>query len=388
VALPRGARIRYLTFVSTPNQKSDVIPTAIVASVARVDMSPARVEREFRQLLEGGAAFRVSGSARRNPRRLLSLGYTPKHKIELFDTRFYLTNVRQNPELRFVVAYVVQQDPTTGRTQIAARIFYKDLSLVWRSASHFSDADGLWVGKGDTYVYTEDGQSYEESMESTTDLPIEAQGALESLIGWAGRVRSDERILSLVLRRAPVNRIRPYADFSEPRRKAAAQRRNLIHGGRSIARFRRRNDPTSLQFVAGFEPDFKAGILERSRSKSRLYGGTLRRFRILSINRKIQYCFLAGPKHVWIIPPQATTTQLSSYGVRTIDVIADDDLFIPGFEYHYMDDSGGSPELYSQIPKGFAGARSEHDDAKADASPWLDKIPVIREFRRKVLGQR
>jgi len=144
--------------------------------------------------------------------------------------------------------------------------------------------------------------------------------------------------------------------------------------------------------VKGFEPNFKSGVLERSRSKSRLYGGILRRFRILSTNRKIQYFFLAGPNHVWIIPPQATTTQLSSYGVRTIDVRADDDLFIPGFEYHYMEedplDDGSPPELYSQIPKGFAGAISLHDDAKADASPWLDKIPVIRKFRREVLGQR
>ncbi len=74
------------------------------------------------------------------------------------------------------------------------------------------------------------------------------------------------------------------------------------------------------------------------------------------------------------------------------DTVVPDDLMIPGYEYHYMDDSmddrGGSPELYSQIPAGFAGAISEHDDAKADASPWLDKIPVIRRFRRKLLGQK
>ena len=111
-------------------------------------------------------------------------------------------------------------------------------------------------------------------------------------------------------------------------------------------------------------------------------------FRILSSNRKVQYYFIAGPKHAWIIPPQALTTELSSYGVRTISVVADDDLFIPGYEYHHYEETNNGVELYSQIPKGFAGEICPVDDAKADASPWLNQIPVIREFRRVVLKQK
>ena len=153
-----------------------------------------------------------------------------------------------------------------------------------------------------------------------------------------------------------------------------------MNRGRKIARFRRRGDPESLEFVSGYEPDFRRGILETSRSRSRLYGGTLRRHRILSRNRRIQYVFMAGRRHVWIIPPQATTTELSSYGVRTVDVEADEDLFVPGFEYHFMD----GDHLHSQIPKGFAGAPSDEDPHRADASAWLDRLPVVREFRRKV----
>ena len=61
-------------------------------------------------------------------------------------------------------------------------------------------------------------------------------------------------------------------------------------------KFTRRNDPTSLRFVTGYEPDFNRGIIETSQSNSRLYHGKLQRFRILSINRKIQYGFIAGPK--------------------------------------------------------------------------------------------
>ena len=125
--------------------------------------------------------------------------------------------------------------------------------------------------------------------------------------------------------------------------------------------------------------------MERAISRSKLYGGKLKRFRILSVNRRIQYYFVAGRRHSWIIPPQATTTELSSYGVRTIDVIADDDLFIPGYEYHHEEETPHGVEWYSQIPAGYAGEVCPVDDAKADASPWLDRIPVIQEFRRKVL---
>ena len=111
-----------------------------------------------------------------------------------------------------------------------------------------------------------------------------------------------------------------------------------------------------------------------------MYGGQIRKLRILSKNRKIQYQFVAGPHHVWIIPAQTLGTELSSYGVRTVDVIADEDVFVPGYEYHYLDHGA----LYSQIPKGYAGPASEVDPTRADASPWLERLPVIREFRRRI----
>jgi hypothetical protein len=161
----------------------------------------------------------------------------------------------------------------------------------------------------------------------------------------------------------------------------------LINGGKTIARFTRTNDPTSLEFVAGFEPDFAKGIIETSASSSTMYGGKLKRYRILSRNRKVQYMFVAGPRHVWIIPPQAITTELSSYGVRTVDVVADEDAFVPGYEYHFLDESEDPPVFHTQIPEGYAGEPSIHDDSRADASAWLDRLPVVEAFRRKVLGK-
>ncbi len=363
--------------------KNAPIARAVVANRELLDLTPAEVSRAFRALLRDGAQIRPAGLARRDPQALLRK-YPPRYAVDLFDTRFFLTDVRQNPELRYFAAYVWQGDGL-----LWPRIFYKDLSLIWRAASHFVDRNGeFWIGKGDVTIKRMGDEELVESLESTTDLPLEIQDALEEAMKRAARVRRDERILGLILRNAPAGRIEPYRDFSEPRRKAAAERRNLVHGGRSVARFRRKGDPGSLVFAAGYEPDFDKGVLARSASKSALYGGKLERFRILSKNGMIQYLFFSGPHHTWIIPPQALTTELSSYGVRTIDVVADDDLFVPGYEYHFMDESEDPPKLYSQIPKGYAGPPSRISEDRASAAPWLDALPVVQEFRRKVLGRR
>lgn len=361
--------------------------TRIVPSVGPSSLSTRQVEREFLGLIEAGVRIRPAGRARRNPRRLLSGGYTPKHKIDLFDTDYYLTNVRQNPDIRFFVAYVLPDRSAKPPLSVYPRIFYKDVSLVWRSASHYVRTGGEnWIGKGEVRTAVEGNVEISNSAEETTDLPLEIQTALESLTRRTRRVRRDEVALGLVLRGGPEDRIEPYRDFVEPRRRARADPRNLINCGRCIARFRRANDPTSLEFTPGFEPDFGAGVIEVSESTSKLYGGRLQRFRILSRNRQVQYLFIAGPRHAWIIPPQATTTEIMSYGVRTIDVIADEDLCVPGYEYHFVDESEDPPVWFSQIPRGFAGAASEVDASRADASRWLDQLPVIREFRRKILS--
>lgn len=367
---------------------TDRIPSLVVPSVELANLSPARVARELGELTARKGALRIAGRGKRAPSRLLER-YRPHFAFELFDTRFFLSRALQNPDIRFFVAYLAQPRRRGRGRDVFARIFYKDLSLVWRSASHFSRDDGaLWVGKGDVRAYVEDGREMVTSIESTTDLPFEIQSALEDALRRTKRVANDELALDLVLREAPPDRIEPYADFAAPRERAAANPRNLVNGGRPVARFRRPGDPSSLVFTKGFEPDFARGVLESLVTKSSLYGGPLGRYRILSRNRRIQYTFVAAPKQVWILPPQALTTELSSYGVRTIDVAVDDDLCVPGFEYHFLDDSQSPPALYSQIPAGYAGEPCAHDEMKADASPWLDALPVVREFRRAVLGRR
>ena len=357
-----------------------VIPTAVVASAAVAPVSAARVGAEFSRLLQDGARLVCVGGAKRRPRALLQ-AYRPRHKIDLLGTTFYLTNLRDNPAVRFFVAYVARR--TARGQRIHPRIFYKDVSLVWRCASHLVEAsDETWIGKGDTLAEWRDGEEYETSAESTTDLPLELQTALDQLSRAHKRIPSDDRALGLVLQTCHHDRITPYAEFTRPRRLAAREPRNLIHRGRPIARFTRKNVPESLMFTRGFEPDFARGVVETAAIRSHLYGGDVLKRRILSINRRIQYLFMQAPRHVWIIPPQALTTELSSFGLRTVEPAIDEKLCVPGFEYHFIDDSQDPPQLHSQIPPGFAGPASAEDPARADASAWLDRLPVIAAYRR------
>ncbi|MCP4005161.1 MAG: hypothetical protein GY725_13285 [bacterium] len=376
---------------SSTDRGSALLQTEIVTGIAPEEKTTRKVAAEFRKRLREGFKLKPTGLARDNPQILLDRGYTPRYELRLFDTVYYLTDPRVDDDLGFFIAYV--QPGRSGsrgpRRELYPQIFYKDISLVWRSASHvIRTEEENWVGKGALKPYIEDGEQVFSSAEETTDLPFEIQAALDGLSRIASRPRRDTQAVPLILHNAPDNRLRPYEDFEGPRRRASSDKRNLVNGARKVAFFTRDNDPESLRFVRGYEPDFTRGVLEMSRSRSRLYKGNIRKFRILSKNRTIQYQFITGPRRVWIVPPQALTTEIMRYGVRTIDVHVDDDLCVPGFEYHYLDQTYDPPELHSQIPQGFAGRPSDVDPARADATAWISRLPVVREFREKVLRQR
>jgi cytochrome c5 len=356
------------------------VASGVVTGVALAERTPRQVERELSALLAGGLPLRPAGAGRLDP-DAFRRRYPARHELGLFGARFFLAALREDANFRFFVAYVC----VPGTRGVFPRLFYKDSSLVWRCATHYIDSErDNWIGKGDL-KWVKEGSGYTlYSAEETTNLPFEIQAALDAASRLAPAVKRDERALGLVLRKAPDGRCAPYRDFTEPRRRAAAQRSRRIHGGRRVAWFEEPGVPESLRFAPGFAPDFAGGVVETSGSKSNLYGGVLTKLRILSENRTIQYQFMAAPRQVWIIPPQTLTTELSTYGVRTLDVEVDEDLCVPGYEYHYPDEDGPPGAVYSQIPAGFAGAASDVDPARADASPWLERLPVIREFRRKL----
>lgn len=361
----------------------------VVPSARLAPLTPAQVGRRFEQLLDAGARLLPAGTARRNPRALLARRNPPRHIVKLFDATFYLTGPRQNDDIRFLIAYVSIADGRPGPPRLHPRIFYKDISLTWRSASHWiHSANENWIGKGDVKRVVHEGEEYDESDEGTTDLPLEIQTALEEVCRKVERVPRDDESVGLILRRAPDHRIAPYAEFTAPRRRAAENPANLIHRGRPFARFTRAGDPTSLRFAPGHAPDFERGVVEVAHGTSRIYGGPLRRYRIVSHNKRVQYFFMAGTKQVWIASCQATSTELSSFGLRTLDAVVADELLLPGFEYHFVEPDTDPPVLYSQIPAGFAGEASPVDASRVDTSAWLDAMPVIRDFRRQVLRTR
>ena len=149
----------------------------------RAEGDTRRVRREFQRLLAEGVRIRAAGTARRDPDKLLRLGYLPRHAIRLFDTTYYVTELREDPTwlgtLRFFVAYV---HPSADDPGLYPHIFSKDYSLVWRSPSHFiRSARENWMGKGDVRWVVENGEESLASFEETTNLPLEIQASLDSL---------------------------------------------------------------------------------------------------------------------------------------------------------------------------------------------------------------
>ncbi len=366
-------------------KRAKAINVETIANVSPVEATPQKLGREFRSLLESGHRLHVNGQAKHDPELMLRSGYTPKYSIDIFGSRFFLCNQRDAHGLKVMPAYVMpNSEGRRGKAKIFARVFYKDSSLVWRSASHYiNTANEQWIGKGAVRWVNKRGARGWFSAEETTNLPFEAQAALDEISQRGARKQNDSLVLSLVLRNAPSNRVWPYQDFDGIRQKAMKVRANRINNNRPIAWFTDASDPRSLVLTPGFEPDFSS-ILDVSISKSSMYGGKIKKYRIGSRNKRIQYLFVAGPKHVWIVNPQALTTELSTYGLRSVDVIVDEDLCIPGYEFF---DNEGTGAIDSQIPLGFAGDPCPVDPDRADASPWNEKLSVVKAFRKKVLSK-
>jgi len=339
------------------------------------------VARRFRELAQGGHGLRPAGRARLDPKQLLAPPFVPKHMVALFNASYFLTDFYHVEDLNFFVGYVMIRDRRADGA-LYPRIFYKDSSLVWRVASHMIDsAEEQWIGKGEIREHRTARGTWISSDESSTNLPYELQTAFDD-ISRRRPSRRNAAALGLVLRNAPPGRFEPYVDFRRPRRDAEA--RYPINGGRPVARITRAEDPRSLRFAPGFEPDFDRGLLEIGSSRSTLYGGEIRKHRIASINRVVQYQFVSSPTHVFVNPPQTFMPQITTYGVRALHVLADDEVFLPGYEYHFLDEGADPPELYTQIPPGWAGPASSIDPNRADASRWIEALPVIAEFRRRM----
>src|SRR5258705_12899675 len=95
------------------------IPRRVAASAALAPLTPRRVEREFTARLASGAQLSCDGSLRARPAKLFALGYRPRCQIDLFDTTYYLSAMRQNEDLRFSVGYVARRPTESADAQRA-----------------------------------------------------------------------------------------------------------------------------------------------------------------------------------------------------------------------------------------------------------------------------
>ncbi len=363
----------------------------IIKNVAPKNWSEKQVGLEFKNLLKNGYRLDLKGQAKDRAPDYLPRTRPPKHVIDLFGVRYFLSDIRREAGFRFFVAYLVMPQKGKHKNFIYPRIFYKDSSLIWRSASHLiKTGKEHWIGKGDLKPVIEEGAINYYSAEETTNLPYEMDAALDTISRSSAEVIIDKMAQELVLRNAPENRVEPYADFTQPRLKAMQTPKYAINQNHKIAWFEHPNKPGSLRIEAGYEPDFKYGLIDTSYSRSKMYGGEINKYRIASKNRQVQYLFITGQTQAWIIPPQPLDDLLISYGVRAVDAEIDDNLCIPGFEFHYLEFDDEPDSLYSQIPKGFVGPASEADPDRASASPWIEKLPVMEKFRKhlkqKTLG--
>ena len=242
-----------------------------VVGVAPCPLSRQQVAAQYRTLARSGRGLRPAGRARHAPEKLLKAPFIPRHAVSLFAADYLLTDFYYIEDLNFFVGYVFQKSRPPGRRWLYPRIFYKDSSLIWRVASHIIDSpEEQWIGKGDVIVEERAEGSCLSSDESSTNLPYEIQSAFD-VVSRRSQPRKVSTALGLVLRNAPPGRMHPYADFSRPRRRAA-QLHN-INSGRPIVRLTRRDDPGSLKFAKGFEPDFDTGLIETGVSRSNLRWG-------------------------------------------------------------------------------------------------------------------
>ncbi len=340
------------------------------------------VQAKLSGLFNAGAKIVVAGRAKHRRQNYLPQRYPPLFHLSLHNVEIYLAGLREFEGFTFFVAYVVPAKGHRRGVRIYPRIFYKDVSLIWRSATHYIRTDDEhWVGKGAIKPVLEDGVEVWYSAEETSDLPLEMQPALDAASRRSPRSLADAEALGLVLRNAPSDRVEPYRDFLAPREAAAHKADWLVNAGHPIAWFEDGRKPESLKFADGFEPDFRTGYIDASLSKSAFYGGDVIKARFLSTNRQVHYLFVKTPGVSWLIPPQSVLEELTTFAVRPVDAEVDERLCLPGFEYHFLDETTDPPSWHTQIPAGFAGSPHPVDDDRASTKPWNDRLPVLSAFQ-------
>ncbi|MCX5701739.1 MAG: methyltransferase domain-containing protein, partial [Candidatus Omnitrophica bacterium] len=343
---------------------------SLTLETPKIPKPPSLVENkteigsEFSNLIPR-VSIQVDGRKVTSGADLLQNGFVPQYKISLNGMDYYLSKpyTSQRNGRPYFIGFLHRINPETGVEEIFARTIYKSNSQnIWRIAS--SEGPGGWIGKG-----LED--------EMTTNAPLEIQSSLEKLCLDNGKLEIKEGFYDDLEKRA---------DFKSPEEfnHTILLHGEELNGGISIGSFAETGNPESYRFQNGFEPDFNNGVIEEFNTYSPIYGD-VESYRMLSNNKQVQFVFNVDRENrVWIGAVQSVTPRFTRFGVRAdrIDIGAMEMENIEGVN-RPVDILMPASEYDTQIPKGYIG--NHKADRYYDASPFIDKIPVIKEFRQKVL---
>ncbi|MDP3703201.1 MAG: cysteine peptidase family C39 domain-containing protein, partial [Candidatus Omnitrophota bacterium] len=311
----------------------------------------------FDKQIASGVPLRIYGDASFN--ELDKVGLGPKHQVQFGQDHFYISDAFIDAGGRTAfLAYLLHRDSTTGQPVIFVNAYYKSNSQnVWRAASHHA---GPWIGKG----FGEAGQMLPMELQSTFEHIVASQRASQGVYEKPGRFFD---VLGFDVQGPMVSMV-----VGGPNRVVIAE---LNHAGQTNPALANHH----INFRPGYEPDFHRGVVEHFQADNPVYS-KVTSYVILSANRQVQYLFnVDGAGRVWVGGVQGTSETLIRQGVRrdNLQYVVPEELLTPAFEY------------LKQMPTGYLEARNVHPRnlQYADASAFLNKISVIQEFRRHVLGQ-
>ncbi len=338
------------------------------------------IEGEFEQLVKR-VPVQISGDI--TYEELMNAGFQPHYKIVVNGVAYYVSEPYTPSHGRAsFVYYFYRKNPKTGEEEIFTRSVYRSNSQnVLRVASH-RRPERRWIGKG--------------LGQATTTLPLELQSTFEKIYQTAlskGKLEKKEAFYEILRAKDShmpadsfMKSMIAYERGEEAEQKDEKEPEEQILIGKFNEHDRDqiefikgemifpRGIPETFGFTPGFEPDFENGVVETFETDNPVYGGKVTSYRIISKNKEAQYLFNVDMKgRVWIGDVQGTHSEITRFGVRKNTIYIPSDFLTPANEYE------------SEIPEGYKG-EWQHSDYW-DASAYIDKLPVVQEFRDKVLNK-
>lgn len=320
---------------------------------------------EFEDLLKS-PGLKMFKPAAISMKELAKMDLMPAHKIVFGNYKYFISPLFDIGGRPACICYFYRPADNGNGHELYVRAFYKSNShAIWKVDSHrvhikpsddkeLDEARKGWFGKG-------------INQESVT-LPSEIQSSMNEIISahygqnLAQNKKLNNSFYRVVLKESTR---RPPKEFT----------RSMVYEpeiSKRFAHFKKPNDPESLEIYAGYGPELDKPPLEKYSEYNEHYRGIVDSYVINSKNGALHYIFNVSKKRkVWISAVQSSSALLTRFGVKREKIKVPTGLMVQAQEY------------LDEIPKGFAGKRVH--SVYYDASAWVDKLPINKEFREKVL---